>query len=213
MQLIDLSHNIEQGMPCYPGTPEPKFHPLSSIEDDGFSEQLLTISTHTGTHVDLPSHILSSGDSLDAFGIERFIGKGVVIDLRSVAGGLITTGELQPVQQILKGCDFLLICSGWSGYWGSPGYFRGYPVLSSEAARWLAGFGLKGIGVDMISVDQPDSADYPVHNILLQNGMIIIENLASLLPLISHSFTFCCFPLKIVKAEASPVRAVAFIHS
>ncbi|MEI6756275.1 MAG: cyclase family protein [Chlorobium sp.] len=213
MQLIDLSHNIEQGMPCYPGTPEPEFHPLSLIEEEGFAEQLLTISSHTGTHVDLPSHIISSGASLDAFGIERFAGKGVVIDVRAVSGGIIGTGDLQPFQSIIKECEFVLLCSGWSEYWGSSDYFRNYPVLSNDAARWLAGLGLKGIGVDMISLDQPDSADFPVHRLLLQNGLVIIENLASLLPLMFHAFTFCCFPLKIVKAEASPVRAVAFIHS
>ena len=65
MRFIDLSHTITSGMPCYPGTPGPQFQPLASIEEQGFAEQLFSLSSHTGTHVDLPSHMLRGGRSLD----------------------------------------------------------------------------------------------------------------------------------------------------
>ena len=210
MQLIDLSHTLEAGMPCYPGTPAPVFQSLASLETEGFVEQLITFSSHTGTHIDLPSHILSRGLSLDAFALEQFTGSGVVIDLRSAAGGIITKEMLHPFQPLLLQSDFLLLCSGWSRYWGTSDYYEGYPVLTSDAACWLAGFNLKGIGVDMISLDAHDSVDFPIHHLLLQSGMILIENLADLAPLLHRSFIIACFPLKIFRAEASPVRALAF---
>jgi arylformamidase len=211
MRVLDLSHTIKPGMPSYPGTPEPLFHPLASIEEHGFAEQLFTISSHTGTHVDLPSHILLSGSSLDAFGVERFTGKGIAIDLRGDAGRLITVETLLPFQRMIKECEFLLLCSGWSEYWGSSHYYEGFPLLSSDAALWLTGFPLKGIGVDMISVDSPESCDFPVHTQLLQNGILIIENLVCPPLLLHSSFIFCGFPLKIAGAEASPVRAIALV--
>ncbi|NTU87725.1 MAG: cyclase family protein, partial [Chlorobiaceae bacterium] len=84
--------------------------------------------------------------------------------------------------------------------------------LSSEAAAWLAGFQLKGIGVDMVSVDPSDSEEYPLHNLFLANGTLIVENLVY--PdrrLLGTGFQFFCLPLKIEGAEASPVRAVALL--
>ena len=211
MRFVDLSHTIEAAMPSYPGSPGPLFQPLASIGEDGFAEQRLILSSHTGTHVDLPSHILPASSSLDAFGIERFAGKGVALDLRGLAGGMITVEALRFFEDLINESDYLLLCSGWSQYWGSVDYYAGYPVLSSEAARWLTGFHLKGLGVDMISVDAPDSVHFPVHRLLLQKEVLIIENLLCP-PLILHSpFIFCGFPLKIAGAEASPIRAVALI--
>ena len=213
MRIIDLSQTIEHGMPCYPGTPGPQFQSLSSIEADGYAEQQLTLSSHTGTHVDLPSHILPGGCSLDDVPLDRFTGNGIAIDLRASAGLTITVGDLQAFEASLKTCDFLLICSGWSRYWGAPEYFEGYPVLSADAALWLAEFQLKGIGVDMISVDSPDSVDFPVHRLLLESGILLIENLADISMLLHCYFKFFCFPLNLAKAEASPVRAAAFVDS
>ncbi|MEI7788693.1 MAG: cyclase family protein [Chlorobiaceae bacterium] len=211
MRVFDLSRTIEPGMPCYPGTPEPEFHLLSSIEKDGFAEQQFTLSSHTGTHVDLPSHILPAGRSLDDCSLDRFIGKGFAIDLRDSVSGAITIEALQVFQDQLQKCEFLLLCSGWSKFWGTAEYYTGYPVLSSAAALWLGGFQLKGIGVDMISVDASDSGDFPVHRTLLEKGILLIENLADLSPLFGTSFTFFAFPLKIAHAEASPLRAVAIV--
>ncbi len=212
MRVIDLSHTLAPGMPCYPGTPAPEFHPLSTIERDGFSEQLLTLSSHTGTHVDLPSHILEGGETLDALSPDRFAGAGAVLDLRGVSGGVISIGQLEPFLPLLEACDFLLLWTGWDRKWDTPGYFEGYPVLAPEAALWLARFSLKGVGVDAVSVDREDAAGYPVHAGLLRSGMIIIENLAGLGALPATPFTFCCFPLKIAGAEASPTRAVALVN-
>ena len=210
-QLIDLSHTINPGMPCYPGTTGTVFQTHCSIEEDGIVEQLLTLSSHVGTHVDLPSHILKDTPSLDAFGLDRFAGKGLAIDVRGTPGQIISIETLQPALALIRECEFLLLCTGWSRYWNTCDYYEGYPVLSSEAALWLTGFDLKGVGVDMMSVDAPDALAFPVHNILLQKGTVIIENLTELPLLLHRPFIFCGFPLKLAKAEASPIRAVALV--
>ncbi|NTU45035.1 MAG: cyclase family protein [Chlorobiaceae bacterium] len=211
MRVIDLSHTIEPGMPVYPGTPEPEFQPLATLDKEGFSEQLITLSSHTGTHIDLPSHILSEMTTPDVFAVEQFAGKGVVMDVRDAAGGVISKELLKPFSALIGSCDFLLLSSGWSDYWGRPDYFKGYPALSVEAAHWLTEFDLKGIGVDMISVDLPDAVDLPVHRRVLGKGIVLIENLTALSSLPDSPFTFCAFPLKIAGAEASPIRAVALV--
>jgi arylformamidase len=211
MRILDLNHSIEPHMPRYPGTPGPEFSSLSSIAEGGFAERLYTFSSHTGTHIDLPSHMIERGRSLDDFPIERFYGKGCVVDVRMAAGESISAAFLQRFEGQLRLCEYLLFCSGWSSYWGTARYFEDYPVLSPDAARWLCGFNLKGIGFDMISADAAGDDRYPVHNLLLEKGLIIVENLCSLSDLLSCHFNFCCFPLKISGAEAVPVRAVALV--
>jgi len=200
-------------MSCYPGTPGPVFQSHCSIEEEGFAEQILTLSSHTGTHVDLPSHILKDAPSLDIFGIGRFAGKGLAIDVRGIAGQVISIEVLQPALALIRECKFLLLCTGWSRYWNTSDYHEGYPVLSSEAAQLLKEYDLKGVGVDTMSVDAPDSLTLPVHTILLQNDILVIENLAKLQKLLHRPFIFCGFPLKLAKAEASPIRAVALVES
>ncbi len=199
-------------MPVYPATPGPLFQTISSIEEHGFAEQMLTLSSHTGTHVDLPSHILRSGNSLDAFNVERFAGKGVMVDVSGSADGEISLEALLPFQHLINVCDFLLLYSGWSRYWGTSSYYKGYPILSSEAAHWLSAHQLKGIGVDTISVDAFDSTLFPLHTLLLQQNILIVENLHLDMRLLHAPFTFCGFPLKIAGAEASPLRAVALFE-
>jgi arylformamidase len=212
MRVVDLTRSIGPGMSCYPGTPPPGSVSLATIDADGFNEQLLTFSSHTGTHVDLPLHMSDGAPSLDAFGAERFIGRGVALDVACASGGIIPLALIQPSRPLIEGADFVLLHSGWGRYWGTQRYLSGYPVLSSEAAAWLAGFQLKGIGVDMVSVDPSDSEEYPLHNLFLANGTLIVENLVY--PdrrLLGTGFQFFCLPLKIEGAEASPVRAVALL--
>lgn len=209
MQFFDLSHPVRPGMPVYPGSPGPVFSSLFSLEEQGFCEQLLSLSSHTGTHVDLPAHMLRGARTIDDYGPERFFGPGLVIEAVVPAGGKITLSGIMPYEQALRKCEFLLLCSGWSMHWGEPDYFEGYPVLDIDAARWLCGFDMKGIGVDMISVDAPDDDLFPVHRLFLERGMLLVENLDNLSPLIGRTFMFSCFPLRIEGGEASPVRAVA----
>ena len=110
---------------------------------------------------------------------------------------------------MLRQNQFLLIHTGWSLRWGSGAYFSGYPVLSLKAAEWLSQFNLKGIGVDAISVDRTGSDSFPVHNILLKNDTVIIENLKDLDQVPVNPFIFACFPLKFENADGAPIRAVA----
>ena len=80
MKAIDLTHIITEDMPVYPGTEPPKLTPANSYEKDGFKETLLSLYTHTGTHIDPPAHIFPDGRTLDEFPPEQFIGKALVIE-------------------------------------------------------------------------------------------------------------------------------------
>lgn len=211
MQIIDLSHTISPDMPVYPGTAPPLFETPVSIEKDGFLEKKITVFSHTGTHVDAPAHMRVGGKTLDEMSIDNFVGPGILVDITASQSGIIEKKTLLPFEGRLKKSDFILIYSGWSKYWGSETYFRDYPVLSAEAVTWISGYDLKGIGVDMISVDPVDSSDMQNHQVLFKQEMIIIENLTNLTSIVNKNFTFSCLPLKIDMADGAPTRAAAIL--
>lgn len=94
-------------------------------------------------------------------------------------------------------------------HWGSEQYFSPFPVLSLEAAEYLAAFPLKGVGTDAISIDPMDTVDYPVHKILLGAGFVNTENLCNLASIVGKTFPYATLPLRFKNADGSPVRAVA----
>lgn len=211
MPIFDLTHSIHAGMPVYPGTEPPQFLNVCTIEQDGFVERRMTLFSHTGTHVDAPAHILPGGATLDQLTAERFCGQACVVDVKQGSGRTIDRAELTPYENLIAKVDFVLLRSRWSDLWNQPGYFEGYPVLTPEAAEWISNFRLKGLGVDMISVDKEGSTQFPIHRIFLNRNILLIENLTNLHALPGMAFSFWCLPLKIEGGDGAPVRAVAVV--
>ena len=213
MRIVDLSHVIEPGMPVYPGTEPPRLEDACTIERDGFAEKKVTFYSHTGTHVDAPAHLLQDGRTLDRYPIEHFCGEAVCLNFDRPGLRTISHADLEPHRPSIERAKFVLLRTGWSRHWGRPSYFANYPILSSEAAEWLVGLRLRGIGLDTISADAPEAEGLPIHRVLLGEGLILVENLTSLDSLPDGVFTFLCFPLRLENADGSPVRAVACLES
>ncbi|MDO4719104.1 MAG: cyclase family protein [Peptostreptococcaceae bacterium] len=211
MKVIDLTHRIEEGMPVYPGTEGPKLRMANSYEKDGFKETLLRMYSHTGTHMDAPSHLYAQGRSLDEFSVSRFVGLGVVIDCLGLReGDKIGMSHIERQREEAEKADFLLFCTGWDKYWGSEKYFGDYPTIDEEVARYIAEKGKKGVGLDVIGLDPIGDADLPLHKIVLRsNETVIIENLKNLSRLGRELFTFCALPLHYIGGDGAPIRAVA----
>lgn len=214
MKIIDLSHLITEDMPVYPGSEQPILDKVFTHDKYGFCEHRLTFFSHTGTHVDAPGHIIEGGKTLDQMDVDKFCGSCCLIDFtdKETADKKICIDELADYEAEINNSDFLIVHTGWARHWGTKKYFTGYPALAAEAARWLVDFNLKGVGLDTISIDTSEDETYPVHNILLETGMIIIENLTNLHHLHRKEIFFSCMPLKHANADGSPVRAVAFIE-
>ncbi|MGE5343987.1 MAG: cyclase family protein [Candidatus Omnitrophota bacterium] len=210
MKIIDLTHTLCSGMPVFPGDEPPVISRVSTIEQNGYTSHRLTLSTHTGTHLDAPAHMLPHGAVLNRLPIDYFIGKGAVIDLTGLNASEIRLSDLKPHEDLFKRSDYILFRTGWDRFWGIDRYFRDFPVLSLEAAIWIHSFQLKGIGLDTISADEATSTTVPIHKTLLERS-VIIENLTNLGELPSTGFLFSCFPLKLENGEASPIRATALI--
>ena len=214
MKVIDLTHVIESKMPVYPGTEPPALKPVAIYEKDGFKETRISMTTHTGTHMDSPAHIYRGMTTLDTFPPEQFIGKALVIDCTSVSeGGLITMDHLTPYGDKVKTADFLLFYLGWDEKWGTDAYFGDYPCIEDSVLDFILAGDYKGIGFDAISIDPIADVNITRHKKLFMNKDIVnIENLCNLGLCGSELFWFSCFPLKLINSDGAPIRAVAWFE-
>jgi arylformamidase len=208
MTFVDLSHDIHENMPVFPGMSLPKLEKPFKVKIHGYAETLITLLSHTGTHMDAPAHMHEYGKTLDSYEVKSFIGNGIVLDAQGKME--IDLKTVKSIENQIKVIDFVLFCTGWSNFWGSDTYFTGFPALSLDAAIWLASSGIKGIGLDCISADIAESTDFPVHHALFDKNLLIVENLKNLYKLTGKTFMFSCLPLKYADSDGSPVRAVAW---
>lgn len=209
MKVNDLTHIISSNMPVFPGTEQPVLEKVSTIGKDGFRESKITMCSHIGTHVDSTAHMLDDGKYLDELSIENFIGSAIIVDFSNQNKNLIEISDLKLYDEKINQVDFIILKTGWSKYWGQSNYYKGFPSLSEECAKWLSEFNLKGIGIDAISIDSIDSKTFLIHKILMKKNIIIIENLTNLDSIINESFILSIMPLKNKDADGSPVRAIS----
>ena len=208
MKIIDLTHFIAESMPVYPGSRRPSISDANTIVKDGYAEKMISMSSHTGTHIDAPAHMIDKGTSLDMMDFSRFAGMAYVIDVSSLKKKEI--GEADVSLKAMSEADFILFYTGWSQFWGKDQYFKDYPVLSAELATKISQLNLKGIGLDVISIDPVGAKDFVNHMIIFRSDMLIIENLTNLDLLREKEFMFVCNPLKLKDADGSPVRAFGY---
>jgi arylformamidase len=211
MTLIDLSHPLVDGEPCYPGDPVPRIKPFNSLAEAGFNTTRFAMGTHQGTHLDAPFHFLRDGITVDKIPLDTLYGPAELVDLAPGGelgkGATISRQMLQThAQSFYEGAR--VICrAGWDQHFGHEDFYRNFPSLTPEAAQWMV-----DQGVQLVGMDTPSPAEdfEEVHKILLGAGIIIIEALANLAGL-PEKFTIAAFPLRIKGRDGSPVRAVAIV--
>ena len=201
MDLIDISHVLDENTPVFPGDYKTSLSVYKTIDEDFYNSYLLQSCLHTGTHIDAPMHLISDDNSMVDFALERFHGQGVLLDVR----GERPIGMKSVCMEMIREQDIVLLLTGCDKQWGKDAYFNEHPALSDELGRFLISRNIKMLGMDMPS---PDHSPYTLHKELLEAGIFILENLTNLQSLIGVvSFDVMALPLKI-NAEASFVRAV-----
>lgn len=215
MRIIDLTQLITPDMPVYPGTLPPRLDPANTYEDSGFRETLLTMYSHTGTHMDAPAHLYADRVPLDDMPASQFAGRALIIDCTDVpAGGKMGMDRIDRVREAADQAEFLVFHTGWAANWNTPKYFGEFPVVTAEVIDYLLSSGKKGIAMDTIGLDPvSDEALTLHHRLLSQADIVIIENLCNLEQCGHELFTFCALPLKFKNADGAPVRAIAMLDN
>jgi kynurenine formamidase len=219
MQLIDLSHTIEPGMPIFsPSAPQPKIYPWISHAQAANSGTYLGCTceitevrflTSIGTYLDSPFHFYPGKDSIEDLEIDQLVLPGVLVDCTSVQANQPITPE------VLRDIDIedkaVLFHTGWSRFWGGNDYAQ-HPFLTRSTAEVLRDGGAKMVGVDFLVIDNTRDPERPVHVTLLGQDILIVENLTNLNHLPASGFTFHAVPTKVSGAAAFPVRAYAVVN-
>ena len=202
MTLIDISQPLYRGVPTWPGDTEYDFDLSLSREQSGsVNVGRLTMSTHTGTHVDAPFHFRDDGEKVADLDPDVFVGPARLI----APGGEEGIGAEELNRHDLDGVVRLLVKTGsWSDRGRFPERIR---HLKPDAAEMLAERGVLLVGVDTPSVDPLDSKELPTHNALLERGIHILEGLV-LDRVEPGDYGLISLPLPLRDADASPVRAM-----
>ncbi len=211
MRIIDLSWPVAPGMPMFPGDPPVTLAPMGELKTHGHVSHLAGLPTHSGTHMDAPMHVLAGGAGLADLPLARFIGPGVVLDVRGRAGPAVEAADIEPHLPWLRAeaPAFVLLLTGDEARWGQPGYYTLGAHLSVAAAELLVGLSLSGVGLDAASADPHGSRELPAHRMLLSAGVVLVENLRGLAQLPAAGFEFLCLPF--LGLDGSPVRAAALV--
>ena len=211
-RIVDLSQLISADTATYPGDPSPRLEVLSTIDKGGANTTRIVLSAHAATHVDVPYHLLESGKTVDELPLEAFCGSAQTYDLTHKAlGSRICPDDLESGNP-LRECEIALFYTRSNDPMMNGSARRCFTCFETALADWLIEKRVKAVGIDSMSVDLLDSSENEVHKKLLQNEIVIFENLSNNLRLlVGKPAIFFGMPLRLERAEASPVRAFALL--
>jgi kynurenine formamidase len=254
-QFIDLSISIETDLPSDPPMMIPKivyvdhkmgaeqmkdFFPGVTTEDLpdglGWAVELISLTTHSGTHLDAPYHYHPTMDkgnpalTIDEIPLEWCFSDGVLFDFRHKGDGERITvedleKELKRIAYTIKPLDIVLIQTGADEAWGTQEYLVKGAGMDKESTLFLTEQGVKVTGIDAWSWDRPlpflakefqDTGNpqviWEAHFAGIELGYCHMEKMANLSAIGKpHGFKVCCFPVKIKGASAGWVRPVAIL--
>jgi len=206
MKLIDISLNLNNDLPSWPGDPPPEIKQIHSIQEGATSNVThLSITAHTGTHVDAPDHFLNDGRGVGQIPLDLLVGPAVVVELPE---GDAVTPDMLADADIPAHTRRVLLKTPNSQLWakGTKEFQKDFMGLSADAAKYLVSREVEVVGVDYLSVS-PYTDPVDTHRILLEKDILIIEGL-DLSAVDPGDFTMYCLPLKIEGADGAPARVL-----
>ncbi len=189
---------------------------------DNFQVTYLGWSVHGFTHIDAPRHMVPGGPTTSEVALDQTVGAAAVIDLSGIAPQSEITAELISARGApLEADDIALIKTCWEDVHSplTPEFWTESPYLSAAACRWLLERDIKALGVDfpqdypirlLLEGKRAPIAEFVSHDILLRNGVILIEYLCNLGALASARTMLFALPLKVPGADGAPARVIAY---
>jgi arylformamidase len=230
----DVSPPIEAGMPCF------RTHPPLSLDaqarnhaEHGYFAQTLSLSEHTGAHVDAPAHILADrmDETIDRVPAQALIApykKYDLSDLDLAPGRLVTDEELRAAEErdgfALERGDVAIVQYGWDRYYKPQSadenermwWIDNSPGLAADACEYLVDAGVRAVAsdtgtADTAMVDGSITSDVGHTTYFLPNGILLVESLVGLAAAPAQGM-FLALPLKINGGSGSPIRAVLVVE-
>ncbi len=204
MKVFDISVPLRPDIPTYEGEPGPRleFRKLLS-KGDSSTVSVLSLGSHTGTHVDAPSHFIDGAHGVEELPLDALVGPAYVAEFSGNTH--ITAAELESMA-IPADCQRLLFMTRNSVLWDDPEFHRDFIALAPDAAWALGERGLQLVGIDYLSIERFRASPHEVHETLLASGVVILEGV-DLRRVTPGGYFLVCAPLNVVGAEGAPARA------
>jgi len=202
MRIYDISMPIEEGIISWPGDAVYRWT-WTFQKSAGASGNVgqMSLSVHTGTHIDAPFHFTDTGKTIEALDLKAQLGPARVVDVRGRS--VIRVSDLASVE-LASAPRLLLRTDGWVDRRTFPDRI---PIIDAEVPAWLGSRGVVLLGVDVPSVDQIDSKELANHHALNKHGIGILENIV-LTAVPEGVYELIALPLRLVGADGCPVRAI-----
>jgi kynurenine formamidase len=223
-KVVDLTHGYDGDFPTFDGTPGILYDHAVKFEESGYQLFKLNINEHTGTHIDAPLHFSADGASVDQIAPESLVCPLCVIDIAAKAAeeanAMVMAEDIEAwisANGEIPAGACVAMHSGWAAKVGEEAYRNtpdgtfAFPGFSKAATDLLAGMGVAAIGVDTLSLDPGNSADFAVHYSWLPSGRYGIENLAGLDQLPAKGATVFVGAPKHKGGTGGPARVMAVL--
>ena len=223
-QVIDLTHTLTPEFPTFDGLPGIEMEKTVKFEESGYQLFRLTINEHSGTHIDAPLHFSADGTSVDELDPSSLVCPLCIVDITAKAAedpnAMVEAADIEAWVsangEIPAGACVAML-SGWADKVGDPSYRNdadgnfAFPGFSKGATDMLDGMGVAAIGVDTLSLDPGNSADFAVHYGWLPSGHYGIENLNNLSQLPATGATLFVGAPKHGGGTGGPARVLAML--
>lgn len=205
VKIIDISWPVSSTITGYKDKKTVSITQVKEFERDNVRESTITINSHTGTHVDAPSHFLKDGKTIDQIALDRLIGQAVVLDLTMVTDA-ITREHLVEHAGAINNNDIVLLKTTNSNLQSTAPFNPHFIYLHQSGARYLAEKQIKAVGIDYLGIER-NQPGHETHVELFTHDVVIIEGLR-LGHVQSGRYEFYCLPLNVIGLEAAPARAL-----
>jgi kynurenine formamidase len=210
---IELSHTLRADLGRIAFFPQPRFERIMSRPKDPLNVTEMQMVCHFGTHVDAPCHFIPDAPAFHEIPLDRLHGSGVVWRLDCDPYAVIEPAVFERATPAACPGDIVLLDTCWADHFGTPRYDQN-PSLSVAAAQWLVDHGVKLVGFDFATPDLAVSRraagfGWPVHHVLLSQGVLIAEHLTNLHTLAGQRIEVMFLALKIEGADGAPARVIA----
>lgn len=203
-EWIDISVPLTSGMVHWPTDPPVLIERHSDIAwGDVVTVSHLSMTAHSGTHIDAPHHFISEGYGIDEIPIQKMLGPARVVQIHHPH--MIDAPELESMSY--DSCSRVLFRTSNSDMqWHRADFRSDYVHVTAEAARYLVDQHIDLVGVDYLSVGAFDDG-VDVHKILLEAGICVLEGL-EMSSVVPGDYELICLPLRIAGADGAPARAL-----
>lgn len=202
---IDISWPISEAMTAYKNRSVVRITPTKNFDTDRVRESLITIGSHTGTHIDAPAHFLADGATSEKIPLEATMGPCTVLDMTHCVHA-ITHTDLCAVADKIQPYARILLKTRNSLRTASDPFDPEFVYIDKEAAGYLAQRGVQTVGIDYLGIER-NQPEHETHVTFMKAGVVIIEGLR--LGLVSPGNYFLyCLPLALVGTDGAPARAI-----